>query len=67
MRGVRQEIPDPAPQWSDRAESLLGQSHGAFMAPDDDEDLPFSYLFYVIAVMVVMAVLVISGVFLWFH
>jgi hypothetical protein len=39
---------------------------GVFMALDD-EDLPFSYLFYVIAVIVVMAVLVIGGVFLWFR
>jgi hypothetical protein len=31
----------------------------------DDEDLPASYLFYIIAVILVMALLMIGGFFLW--
>ena len=31
----------------------------------DDEDLPASYLFYIIGVILVMAALMIGGFFLW--
>jgi len=31
----------------------------------DDEDIPISYLFYIIAVIVVMGFLLVGGLFLW--
>lgn len=36
------------------------------MAADDD-DFPISYLFYIVAVIAVMASLIIGGFFLWFR
>jgi len=33
----------------------------------DDEDFPLSYLFYILAVIAVMGVLIIGGFFLWFR
>ncbi len=31
----------------------------------DDEDIPISHLLYLIAVIVVMAILLVGGLFLW--
>ena len=31
----------------------------------DDEDIPISYLLYIIAVIVAVAVLLVGGLFLW--
>jgi|GEM_PF-2884416 len=38
----------------------------SLMAADDD-DFPISYLFYIVAVIAVMASLIIGGFFLWFR
>ena len=37
------------------------------MAVSDDEDFPLSYLFYIIAVIAVMGILIVCGFFLWFR
>ena len=36
-----------------------------FLMAVDDEDIPISYLFYIIAVIVVMGFLLVGGLFLW--
>ncbi len=31
----------------------------------DDEDIPISYFLYIVAVIIVMAILLVGGLFLW--
>jgi len=38
-----------------------------FLMAADDDDFPISYLFYIVAVIAVMASLIIGGFVLWFR
>jgi hypothetical protein len=38
-----------------------------FLMAVDDDDFPISYLFYIIAAIAVMAILIVGAFFLWFR
>ena len=43
------------------------RSEGNFSMTSDNEDIPISYLLYVVAVLVAIAVIAIIGFILWFR